>query len=99
MECMASQPVSQPGRTYEPQGLIFQDGSGLQGCCGGGTRIKVGNMVPACCERNPGGSIADKSFPQAPVFTKAEAKACCRGERRDMGRALQSATTPGSGGE
>jgi len=33
-----------------------------------GISIKVGNMVPACCERNPGGSIADQSFPEAPVF-------------------------------
>jgi hypothetical protein len=28
----------------------------------GGNRIKVGNMVPACCECKPGGSIADTLF-------------------------------------
>ncbi len=33
----------------------------------GGIGIKVGNMVPACCECDSGGSIADKIFPQAPV--------------------------------
>src|ERR1700693_854905 len=28
----------------------------------GGSSIKVDNMVPACCECNPGGSIADTVF-------------------------------------
>jgi hypothetical protein len=32
------------------------------GCCGGRISIKVDKMVPACCECNPGGSIADSSF-------------------------------------
>lgn len=42
-----------------------------QGGIAGGISIKVGIMVPACCECHPGGSIADKSFPEAPVFAKA----------------------------
>ena len=46
-----------------------------QGGIAGGIGIKVGIMVPACCEYHPGGSIADKSFSEALVF----AKACCGG--------------------
>jgi len=42
-----------------------------QGGIAGGIGIKVDIMVPACCEYHPGGSIADKSFPEAPVFAKA----------------------------
>jgi hypothetical protein len=39
----------------------------------GGNGIKVGNMVPACCGRNPGGSIEDtrRVFPEAPFFTSS----------------------------
>jgi hypothetical protein len=33
-----------------------------------GIGIKVGNMVPACCECYPGGSIADLFHPEAQVF-------------------------------
>jgi hypothetical protein len=40
-----------------------------------GISIKVGIMVPACCECNSGGSIADPSFPEAPVFDEV----CGRG--------------------
>jgi len=36
----------------------------------GGIGIKVGNMVPACCECNPGGSIADIFFPEAPLVVE-----------------------------
>jgi len=39
-----------------------------RGGIAGGIGIKVGIMVPACCESNPGGSIADPSFPEALVF-------------------------------
>jgi len=66
----------------------------------GGIGIKVGNMVPACCECNPGGSIADLSFPEAPVFYKrmrttyAE-EGCGRGMAERSG--LQP--SPAAGGE
>jgi hypothetical protein len=40
----------------------------------GGIGIKVGIMVPACCECDPGGSIADPLFPEAPVFGKVPPK-------------------------
>jgi hypothetical protein len=36
-----------------------------RGGIAGGIRIKVGIMVPACCECYPGGSIADRSFRSA----------------------------------
>jgi hypothetical protein len=44
--------------------------SGLWGGVAGGIGIKVGIMVPACCECNPGGSIADPLYPKAPVFAQ-----------------------------
>ncbi|HSP62789.1 MAG TPA: hypothetical protein VLQ90_07400 [Pyrinomonadaceae bacterium] len=34
----------------------------------GGISIKVDNMVPACAMCNPGGSIADTFFSEAPLF-------------------------------
>ena len=40
----------------------------------GGTGIKVGNMVPACCECNPGGSIADAFFSKAPLIAEGRAE-------------------------
>ena len=39
-----------------------------QGGIARGIGIKVDIMVPACCESNPGGSIADPSFQKRPVF-------------------------------
>jgi hypothetical protein len=39
-----------------------------QGGIAGGIGIKVDIMVSACCESNPGGSIADPSFQKRPVF-------------------------------
>jgi hypothetical protein len=36
--------------------------TGAAGGITGGLGIKVGNMVPACCEQKSGGSIADKFF-------------------------------------
>jgi hypothetical protein len=46
------------------------------GCYTGEISIKVGNMVPACCECNPGGSIADKFFAQAPLVAEVWAERC-----------------------
>ena len=48
----------------EQEGLVTEGaGAGADrvptGGIAGGIGIKVGNMVPACCECNPGGSIAD----------------------------------------
>jgi len=57
----------------------------------GGIGIKVGIMVPACCECNPGGRIADPLFPEAPVFAKVSAQVWDEGCGRGMGRALRSA--------
>jgi hypothetical protein len=45
-----------------------------QGGIARGISIKVGNMVPACCGCNPGGSIADKLFPEAPLFDEHAAE-------------------------
>jgi len=44
-----------------------------RGGTAGGTRIKVGNMVPACCEWYPGGSIADTSLRETPYIADSEA--------------------------
>src|SRR5882724_6929362 len=57
--------------------------SAVLGGTAGGTRIKVGNMVPACCEWYPGGSIADLPYPESAFFG--------RSMRSRYGRALRSA--------
>src|SRR5260221_841495 len=46
---------------------------GRMGGTAGGTSIKVGNMVPACCECKPGGSIADTSFQETPYLADFKA--------------------------
>jgi hypothetical protein len=52
------------------------------GCCGGELSIKVDKMVAACCERNPGGSIADTFFRK-----RLSLISMGRGTGRHMGRA------------
>jgi hypothetical protein len=45
-----------------------------QGGIAGGIGIKVGNMVPACCECYPGGSIADLLFPRSACLPRLYAE-------------------------
>jgi hypothetical protein len=42
--------------------------NGFRGGIAGGIGIKVGIMVPACCECDPGGSIADPLFQKRLFF-------------------------------
>jgi len=45
-----------------------------QGGIARGIGIKVDIMVPACCESNPGGSIADPSFQKRLFLTSYAAE-------------------------